>query len=559
MSAIDVKLGEAEFSPKPSRLSKHIFGKSDTYIDYTEKNFDGENCVETESLKTRISTKSPPINSKVKKKRRVPTTSPDKRMNGQPAVANSAGDCRSPTALSSPFTNAACTVVSSAACTPTATSTSSARMEVKTERLSPASGITDNNSSGSGSNTPSSSYPETPPGSNHHNDRVPSPALSPATPLSHSKMMEQPVARNYSDIMRSLAAKYNNSNPNDYFSSPKNGLASTFVDPRFTSFKSASVGSPFAGLVSPLTSGRNSPPAGMNASCQLNLSSANTKDSNDTSADLKHMLTATDSQTSLFPSFSFSSFNPSGVPGAAPVNLPLFSPLVDMNSTQALLNIVRSANSGTTGNSINQLETYIKGAAAAAAAVVASSPSTNSCNATGSQHSATKRLAEMVNNPLDLSSNALLCKKVKRSFSNSGDSFSCENLVPSGQKGAVATLLKDRQPKRADSISPKPCTKSMFPVPMAQQQPLLDRSSTTCLSLCTSSLERGCSSREGAENVSHWSIDDVCNFVSSIDLCAEYTEWISAYEYATQYSCCDFRTCQQNKKNLTFGHQKPHL
>lgn len=303
-----------------------------------------------------------------------------------------------------------------------------------------------------------------------------------------------------------------------YFSSPKNGLASTFVDPRFTSFKSSSVGSPFAGLVSPLTSGRNSPPSSMN-SCQLNLTSANTKDS-DASADLKHMLA--DGQNSLFPSFGFGSFNPSGVPGASA--LPLFSPLVDMNSTQALLNMVRSANSGTTGNSMNPLETYIKGAAAAAAAVAASAPTNNSCNTTGSQQSATKRLAEMVNNPLDLSSNALLCKKVKRSSSNSGDSFSCENLVPTGQKGAAAQLLKDNQPKRADSISPKPCTKSMFPVPMAQQQPLLDRSSTTCLSLCTSSLERGCSSREGAENVSHWSIDDVCNFVSSIDLCAEYAE-----------------------------------
>ncbi|XP_039296813.1 uncharacterized protein LOC111061010 isoform X2 [Nilaparvata lugens] len=45
-----------------------------------------------------------------------------------------------------------------------------------------------------------------------------------ALSLSHArerdplKAMEQATSRNYSDFMRSLAAKYNHTNPNDYFS-----------------------------------------------------------------------------------------------------------------------------------------------------------------------------------------------------------------------------------------------------------------------------------------------------------------------------------------------------
>lgn len=167
----------------------------------------GDNRVEPESLKSRNLSKSP-IN-KIKKKRR-PTISTlhEKRMNGVNASIGSENRCPTP----SPYNTGVATSVTTSVSN---TTPSSIKMEVKTERLSPSSGITDNNSSGSGSNTPSSSYPGTPPGPNSHNDRVPSPSLSPAAQISHAKMPDQPMARNYSDIMRSLAAKYNNSNPNE--------------------------------------------------------------------------------------------------------------------------------------------------------------------------------------------------------------------------------------------------------------------------------------------------------------------------------------------------------
>lgn len=112
---------------------------------------------------------------------------------------------------------------------------------VKTERLSPMTTITtttttttttmttsatsgnanahgDNNSNSSRSGTPSSSYPGTPPGGvTDPREHGSSPSNTSAHGQgSHLKQMEQMMmSRNYSDFMRSLAAKYNNSNPNE--------------------------------------------------------------------------------------------------------------------------------------------------------------------------------------------------------------------------------------------------------------------------------------------------------------------------------------------------------
>lgn len=75
---------------------------------------------------------------------------------------------------------------------------------VKSERLSPATA--DNNSSSSRSGTPSSSYPGTPPSAP---ERPVSPSSAAVPHVDHI------MSRNYSDFMRSLAAKYNNANPNE--------------------------------------------------------------------------------------------------------------------------------------------------------------------------------------------------------------------------------------------------------------------------------------------------------------------------------------------------------
>ncbi|XP_064213563.1 uncharacterized protein Samuel isoform X1 [Tribolium castaneum] len=117
---------------------------------------------------------------------------------------------------------------------------------VKNERLSPS---TPDVSSRSRSVTPSSnSHPDTPPADSH-----------PLPPVS---------GRNYSDFMRSLAAKYNNTNPNDYFSAARNGFPPP-LDPRFKSNfpnllpslpKEAEKKSDFSSLLNPFANTSMFPP-----------------------------------------------------------------------------------------------------------------------------------------------------------------------------------------------------------------------------------------------------------------------------------------------------------
>ncbi|XP_063974441.1 NHS-like protein 3 isoform X2 [Diachasmimorpha longicaudata] len=179
--------------------------------------------------------------------------------------------------------------------------------QVKTERLTP-----DNNSTSSRSVTPSSSsHPGTPPNA----AALGGPDGPPAP--HHLKHMEQMMGRNYSDFMRSLAAKYNNANPNDYFSSRGNGYPPG-LDPRFPAFKAAAT--PFVGLMAPL--GTPQPPTVPTTSP---LSGKDSKEQK---------------QDTLFGN-------------------PVFPPMLDMSSTQALLHMVRTANAA---HNAAELETYLKGA-----------------------------------------------------------------------------------------------------------------------------------------------------------------------------------------------------
>ncbi|XP_049809585.1 uncharacterized protein LOC126252726 [Schistocerca nitens] len=165
-------------------------------------------------------------------------------------------------------------------------------------------GAPDTNSTSSRSGTPGSSYPGTPP------ERAASP---------HPLKTEH-LARNYSDFMRSLAAKYNNANPNDYLSSAAaaaaaaaaaTGARNGYLDPRFAPFKSGAA-TPFVGLMAPLTAPKGGAGAGGPPT-------------------------------------------PAPTPAPATDLLGMFPPMIDMSSTQALLSMVRSANA-------SQLENYLKGA-----------------------------------------------------------------------------------------------------------------------------------------------------------------------------------------------------
>ncbi|XP_070525407.1 uncharacterized protein [Cardiocondyla obscurior] len=269
--------------------------------------------------------------------------------------------------------------------------------QVKTERLTP-----DNNSTSSRSVTPSSSsHPGTPPNA--------TPLGGPeGPPPHHLKHMEQMMGRNYSDFMRSLAAKYNNANPNDYFSTPRNGYPPG-LDPRFPAFKAAAT--PFVGLMAPLGT-----PQPSTVPTTSPLSNKDPKEQK---------------QDSLFGN-------------------PVFPPMIDMSSTQALLHMVRTANAA---QSAAELETYLKGA--------------------------NKRDAG-VTSPLDLSS-----------------------------PGGFAPRKRQRpETRRSESVSPKPKPTARPTTPPPVRCPTL----------------YGHIPCGDGQAVNRWTIEDVVNYVSSIDICAEYAQ-----------------------------------
>ncbi|PSN41579.1 hypothetical protein C0J52_17897, partial [Blattella germanica] len=408
---------------------------------------------------------------------------------------------------------------------------------VKTERLSPsatssatastttttvsgagnaASNTPDNNSSSSRSATPSSSYPGTPPGG-LPTERGTSPSSSPA---GHIKHMEQMMTRNYSDFMRSLAAKYNNANPNDYFSSPSRNGFPVGLDPRFTPFKTGAT--PFVGLMAPLATTMPSPGQNKNnitltnSTTTTSTSSTNpivgtTASSKDSLLDTNHLKkpsssSSVEAQQALYAAAANFGANPFGT--AAASNTSMFPPLIDMSSTQALLSMVRTASA----HNASQLETYLKGAI--------------------------KRPPPSESSPLDLSS-ASLPAYGKRSRTNKGLGGASENIFLNSDSLLHVPMVdalrttKERLGKRTGSVSPKPPVRNsggssagssprLLPtstVTSAGQQHLLGRT-LPCLSLC--STDRGCSSGGEAQAMSHWSVDDVCSFVSTIDICAEY-------------------------------------
>ncbi|XP_049956941.1 uncharacterized protein LOC126473736 [Schistocerca serialis cubense] len=256
------------------------------------------------------------------------------------------------------------------------------------------SGAPDNTSTSSRSGTPGSSYPGTPP----------------ERPASPHPLKTEHVARNYSDFMRSLAAKYNNANTNDYLSSAAaaaaaaaaaTGARNGYLDPRFAPFKSGAA-TPFVGLMAPLTAAA-SPLPGIKGGVGLGGGPAPTgspKDEHGGGGGGKKV-------------------GAGGPPTPAPTPAPatdllgMFPPMIDMSSTQALLSMVRSANA-------SQLENYLKGASS-------------------------RRPAE--SSPLDLSPGAVVPPPAKRRAYH----------APSRSIGESLFASKDtHRLRRLGSVSPKP-------------------------------------------------------------------------------------------------------
>lgn len=197
---------------------------------------------------------------------------------------------------------------------------------------------------------------------------------------------------------------------------------------------------------------------------------------------------------------------------AAGSTTPMFPPLIDMSSTQALLSMVRTASA----HNASQLETYLKGAI--------------------------KRPPPSESSPLDLSS-ASTPTHGKRSRTNKGLSGASENIFLNSDSLLHVPMVdalrttKERLGKRTGSVSPKPPLRNnggssagssprLLPSStvtsasvVASQQHLLGRN-LPCLSMCTA--DRTCSSGGDAQAMAQWSVEDVCSFVASVDICAEY-------------------------------------
>nr|CAI5864996.1 unnamed protein product [Callosobruchus analis] len=194
------------------------------------------------------------------------------------------------------------------------------RRRIRAERPSPASNVdftaNNNNNNQSAHVKNERLSPATPPEARSRSATPSSAQSHPGTPPSSQEGVAGMIAagRNYSDFMRSLAAKYNNANPNDYFSAARNGCfppSPAALDPRFKpSFPELL---PTGLTPQPPSSAKEQPPV----SATPSPGSDQSKKGNFASV-----------------------LNPfASVTGAGAV----FPPLIDMSTTQTLLAMVRTA------------------------------------------------------------------------------------------------------------------------------------------------------------------------------------------------------------------------
>ncbi|XP_077293099.1 uncharacterized protein LOC143916081 isoform X2 [Arctopsyche grandis] len=378
---------------------------------------------------------------------------------------------------------------------------------IKNERLSPHA-ATDRSSSRSRSVTPSTgSFPGTPPQTGTgtgSGDRGSSPAhphtalLGPHAP---PPPQHQALARNYSDFMRSLAAKYNNPNSNEFYAGVRPMAANGFppnMDPRFA------LKAPYVGLLAPPAAGapptiRTSPPP--------------------PAPEIRDRPVG-----GIFAGYSYAQ--------GGPRNVPAFPSIMDMSSTKALLAIARAANMA---KEVELASNFMKGA-------------------TKRPPGAMSNDVHPLSSPLDLSSAAgagmysSLAKKSrlspKHETSSQNESGSSSGSVSYGEPGDISPTL-DCKPNLAGSTKSDGTNGSCTPTPQKSQRLSVGRARSEVTSPASfgrkspassgrkSPSNRDCGSccRDGRREcnqgpdleVATWTVDDVCKFVESIDICAEYS------------------------------------
>ncbi|XP_053673893.1 uncharacterized transmembrane protein DDB_G0289901 [Anopheles nili] len=361
--------------------------------------------------------------------------------------------------------------------------TSHGSSSIKSERFSPPTNDAQSMASRSRSVTPSS-FSGTPPQTMHASDPggfsssistgglLPSPnsgsggANSVGRPEFHT--------RNYSDFMRSLAAKYNNNNNN---TNDVSNIKNAFLEPkmRFTQPKSYMEGSLTGKKGSPLTSTQVPNPSIM---------------------------------TSLF----------SGLPFQSAV----FPPLIDMSSTQALVTLARAAKESDVHN-------ILKADTGGGGLRKSSSSLSRGSSPPGSA------LASHHHFPSPFGAGYL--PGLLPNHHHPLASF------PTQPPASSAVTAASSGPMKSPSRAPEPSGLSTFPLDLSATTPSGSKRiklsptpsrhqetspapSSTNSQPSADSLDlkptRKCHAR--VEEIAAWTVDNVCDFVASIDICAEYVQ-----------------------------------
>jgi len=231
-----------------------------------------------------------------------------------------------------------------------------------------------------------------------------------------------------------------------------------------------------------------------------------------------------------------------GFPFATPTipgtNVPMFPPMMDMSSTQALLSMVRSS----------QFDAFMSGKNGGGSGGTKRPCSTSSSSSNNPLHphnvGSAAAASASEQNPLDLSSSSSPCKKPRKghppvghwdsaaagSFAETFLNIPAFGLALQKSWEKVALTCNGGNGRRLGSVSPKPSKAPSKQPPCHQAAP---SRALPCASACsapsaaptaTADKHNTCPNAADKSAVSSWTVDDVCDFVGTIDLCAEYSQ-----------------------------------
>ncbi|XP_001651379.2 flocculation protein FLO11 isoform X2 [Aedes aegypti] len=352
---------------------------------------------------------------------------------------------------------------------------------IKSERFSPTNNDVQSTASRSRSVTPSS-FSGTPPQTMHATDvaypsSISTSGLLPSPNSAMGSGRHEFQARNYSDIMRSLAAKYHNNNnsPGTNNSNDQSSMKNPFLEPKMR------INQPKSFTDGPLLGSKKSSPI---TSTQVPNPSI---------------------MSSLFPGLPFQSS--------------VFPPLIDMSSTQALVALARAAKESGIHNLLKPEDGGLKKPSAGSRS---SSPPLGATSLASHFPSPfpTRYLPGILPNHLSASyptsvqptttTTAVPAISPLKSPSRPTEGLSTFPLDLSSAAGAPSAAKRIKlspTPSRNQETSPAPSSTNSQP------------SDSMELKL---GLPRKCHAR--IEEISAWTVDNVCDFVGSIDICAEYVQ-----------------------------------